>query len=150
MAKAAVDSHNRIVRFTYGYKQHMAWDVQYHDDSQVVELSFSGKTTGPELKEAAASRIQFAKEKDARRNLINALDMQAPKSTILDVLEIPVKVYSENRMDRTSRIAVVRPTDEESHWITDFYENASVMRGWEVQTFSNRDDAMHWLQSSKE
>ena len=128
----------------------MVWDVQYHDDSQIIELTFSGKTTGPELKEAAASRIQLAKEMGARKNLINTFEMQAPKSTILDVLEIPVKVYSEKRMDRTSSIAVVRPSDEDSHWITQFYENASVMRGWIVQIFSNRDDAIDWLQSSKE
>jgi hypothetical protein len=128
-------------------EQRMVWRVDYHDDSQIVELSFSGKVGGSELKEAAAARINFGKEKGAQDYLIDATEMLAPKSTILDVLEIPIKVYSDQRMDRTSNIAVIRPVDLESHWVTEFYENASVMRGWSVQIFSDRKAAIDWLQS---
>jgi hypothetical protein len=126
----------------------MVWSVGCHDESQIVELSFSGKVSGSELKEAAAARIDFGRENGTQKYLIDATDMLAPKSAILDVLEIPTKVYSDQRMDRASRIAVIRPLDPDSHWITEFYENASVMRGWLVEIFADRRKAIAWLQSS--
>lgn len=124
----------------------MAWTIDYLEDSQIVELRFSGLINGPELKEAAAARIAFGQEKGVHKYLIDAAEMLAPKSTILDVLEIPAKVYAEKRMDRASSMAVVKPTDPESHWIAEFYSNASVMRGWIAEVFSERASAVTWLQ----
>ena len=127
----------------------MVWKLNYQDDSQIVELRFSGKVSGSELKEAAASRIEFGRDKDAQKYLIDAADMVALKSTILDVLEIPTNVYSDQQMDRASSIAVVRPIDPDSQWITEFYENASVMRGWTVKIFSTRENAIAWMQEDE-
>lgn len=126
----------------------MVWTIDYLGDSQIVELRFSGRTSGPELKEAAASRIVFGQEKGAHKYLIDAAEMLAPKSTILDVLEIPATIYANKQMDRSSSIAVVKPTDPESHWIAQFYSNASVMRGWIVKVFSDRASAIAWLQGA--
>lgn len=124
----------------------MAWTIEYQPDSRIVEVRFSGAVSGPELKEAAVARIEFGKQKSAHRFLVDAAEMRASKSTILDVLEIPAKVYADSRMDRASNIAVIQPKDPESQWIAEFYENASVVRGWSVDVFSNRISATAWLQ----
>ena len=73
--------------------------------------------------------------------------MIAPKSTIMDVLDIPKEVYDENEMPRTSLIAVVRPSNPSSRWIAEFFENASILRGWRVKTFDDNDAALYWLQN---
>ncbi|MGI9272807.1 MAG: hypothetical protein ACR2QT_13605 [Woeseiaceae bacterium] len=125
----------------------MVWKIDYQEDSQIVELSFSGRISGAELKEAAAARIEFGNDKGIRKYLIDATEMLAPKSTIFDVLEIPAKVYSDKLMDRSSNIAVVQPTDPDSQWIAEFYGNASVMRGWKSEIFSDRESAIAWLQA---
>ena len=125
----------------------MVWSIDYQDDFQIVELRFSGETSGTELKKAAAARIEFGREKAASRFLINAADLVAQRSEILDVLDIPTKLYAEKGMDRSSKIAVVQPADPESQWISEFYENASVMRGWTVDVFADRAAAVAWLQS---
>ena len=124
------------------------WNVTYHEDTQTVVLALSGKVTGAELKAAAVARIDFGRKKGTRLYIIDASDMLAPKSTILDVLEIPTTLYFNKRMDRTSRIAVIEPRDLASRWITTFYENSSVMRGWTVQIFADHDSAASWLAST--
>ncbi len=123
----------------------MVWKVAYRDDLQIVELTLSGKVTGPELLEAAASRIDLGREKGVTNYLIDGTDLIPSRSTTLELLEIPDKIYFEKGMERTSRIAAVVPREPESHWIADFYENASVNRGWRVKWFLNRNEAIGWL-----
>lgn len=123
----------------------MVWQVDLDEDSQVVVLSFDGVVTGPELQEAAAARIEFGKEVGADMFIIDALNMIAPKSTIMDVLDIPKEVYVEKEMERSSLIAVIRPQNPASAWIAEFYENASILRGWRVRTFDNHKSALFWL-----
>jgi hypothetical protein len=124
----------------------MAWTIVFDASTQVVELSFRGLVTGPELQEAATARIELGKDKGVCRYVIDATNMVAPKSTILDVLDIPVRMYAEKGMDRAAWIAVVAPRDVESRWIADFYENASYIRGWTVKVFAGRENASKWLQ----
>jgi len=124
------------------------WNLSYLEATQIVVLCLSEKVTGAELKAAAAARIDFGRGKGARLYIIDASDLRAPKSTILDVLEIPSALYFNKHMDRASRIAVIQPSDPDSRWISEFYENSSLMRGWTVQVFSDRDSATDWLLST--
>ena len=123
----------------------MVWNVDLGEDRQVVVLSFDGQVTGPELLEAAAARIEFGKNTGVDKYIIDARNMIAPKSAIMDVMDIPNEVYSEKKMSRSSLIAVVRPRNPASVWIAEFYENASVLRGWRVRTFDDYDSALQWL-----
>lgn len=123
----------------------MAWTIDYQADSRVVELRFVGRTSGADLQEAAASRIEFGRHKWAQKYLVDAAEIQTPKSVIVDVLEILSKYYVDSHMDITSRIAIIQPKDAESRWVAKFYENASVMRGWSVDIFPDRRSAVAWL-----
>lgn len=125
----------------------MVWEVKLDEEAQVVVTSFSGLVTGPELIEAAEARITFGREVGVDMYIVDAADMIAPKSTIMDVLDIPKEVYDEQEMARTSLIAVVRPTNPSSAWIAEFYENASILRGWRVKTFEDFKAALFWLQN---
>jgi len=123
----------------------MVWKVAHHDDLQIVELTISGSVTGRELLEAAASRIDLGRETGITNFLIDGTELTPSRSITLEILEIPEKTYFEEGMERTSRIAAVVPRKPESHWIAECYENASVNRGWHVQWFLNRHDAIGWL-----
>ena len=125
----------------------MVWDVRLDEDTQVVVSSFNGLVTGPELLEAAEARIAYGREVGVELYIIDAAEMIAPKSTIMDVLDIPKEIYDDKQMSRTSLIAVVRPKHPGSAWIAEFYENASVLRGWRVKTFDNFAAALFWLQN---
>lgn len=125
----------------------MVWQVELDEKSQVVVLNFDGVVTGPELIEAAEARIALGKETGVDSYIIDAADMVAPKSAIMDVLDIPKEVYEDNNMSRHSLLAVVKPTNPGSVWIAEFFENASILRGWRVKSFDDRDAALYWLQN---
>lgn len=126
----------------------LTWQLEYFGDTQIVELKFSGRASGPDLLQAAAERIEFGRERGASKYLVNAQNMLAEKSLTLDVFEIPATVYADRQMARDSRIAVVAPSDPDSRWVTSFYEDASVNRGWLVRVFADRESAESWLQAS--
>ena len=125
----------------------MVWKIDLDEASQVVVVSFDGVVTGPVLQEAAVARIAFGKEVGIDTFIIDAARMIAPKSTIMEVLDLPKEVYDENDMARSSLIAVIRPVNPASVWIAEFYENASILRGWRVRTFDDRAAALFWLQN---
>lgn len=125
----------------------LQWQFEYLDDLQLVELTVTGRASGPELQRAAAERIEFGRQHRAHKFIINAAGMLAPKSLTLDVYDIPATLYADKKMDRATRIAVVVPRDPDSRWISKFYEDASVNRGWIVQSFADRDSALDWLNS---
>lgn len=125
----------------------MVWEVTLDEESQVVVIAFDGIVTGADLQEAAVARIAFGKEVSVDTFIIDARKMIAPKSTIMDVLDLPKEVYDQNEMARSSLIAVIRPRNPASVWIAEFYENASILRGWRVRSFDDWDAALFWLQN---
>jgi len=127
--------------------KNMVWRIEFSQDLQIVELIITGKISGPELVAAAKARIDSGRRHGVDRFLIDAAEVTASKSTIMDVLEIPEAVYFDKGMDRATCIAVLAPRDPESKWSTEFYENASVLRGWRVRTFEERSTALTWLQN---
>lgn len=126
----------------------MSWDLTTIEGLQIVKLTISGTVSGQELLDAAAARIDFGKEHNATQFIIDATDMDAPESTTTAVHDIPTRVYSEKNFNRRCHIAVITPVRPESRWITQFYEDICVNRGWRVETFSSSDDAVNWLQRS--
>lgn len=125
----------------------MVWEVTLDEESQVVVIAFDGIVTGADLQEAAVARIAFGKEVSVDTFIIDARKMIAPKSTIMDVLDLPKEIYDQNEMARSSLIAVIRPRNPASVWIAEFYENASILRGWRVRSFDDWDAALFWLQN---
>lgn len=124
----------------------MPWNLEYSERLQIVELTINGRVTGNELKEAAAARIALGLELGVGKYIINARHIDAPESTTPAVYEIPTRTYPEKNLPRDSQIAVIAPISREAMWITGFYEDICVNRGWRVRTFLDRDRAIEWLQ----
>ena len=123
----------------------MPWKLEYHEDSQIVELHIDGRANGDELREAATARIAFGKEKGVERYIINVRHLKAPRSATPAVYEIPTRLYEEEGLSRSSVIAVIAPMDAQSMWAANFFEDICVNRGWRVETFLDRDRAIDWL-----
>jgi len=124
----------------------MPWDLEYSERLQIVELVISGRVTGEELKEAAEARIVYGQELGVNKYIINARHIDAPESATPAVYEISTKTYSDKNLSRDSQIAVIAPIASEAMWVTSFYEDICVNRGWRVKTFLDRDRAIEWLQ----
>jgi hypothetical protein len=128
----------------------MAWDVEYQAHLY-VEYLLTGRVSGRDLKEAASKGITMAKKHDTVLHLINIKKAEAAKADmpLIDIFELPSKVYFNEGLNRRSRFAVVLPKPPKVCGMAQFYETVSVNRGWCVQCFETRDEAVEWLRKSK-
>ncbi|MDH3430516.1 MAG: STAS/SEC14 domain-containing protein [Gammaproteobacteria bacterium] len=126
----------------------MAWTVNYIDELEVVELTISGEFTDEDIKAAAYARIAMGKEHGVTHFIIDAVEMDLTGTTF-SIYDVPARIYSEENMQRKSRIAVITSPDSASRNIAEFFENVSVNRGWNAKVFVERKDAIEWLQKKR-
>jgi len=123
----------------------MPWNLKFHEDTRIVELQISGRVKGDDLIAAANARIDLGKEKGVDRYIVDARDIDIPRSATLALHDIPARLYDDKGLSRSSAIAVLRPVSERSEWATSFFEDLCFNRGWRVESFDDRDRAIGWL-----
>ncbi len=79
--------------------------------------------------------------------LIDATDLESVAS-ITDVYDLP-RQYDNSGGSRSTRIALVSPRLPAAEKVTQFYDNVCNNRGWRVQPFDTRDEAVEWLTSNE-
>ena len=109
---------------------------------------FSDITSGRDLQEATTKCILLAKEQGTVQFLVDAeeLELFAP---LVDIIDLPDKQYVVEGLERLSRVALVNPKSPKAKEAAYFYETVCINRGWNVQLFPNRDDAIEWLTSTE-
>ena len=122
----------------------MPWFVSQEDSQQFIEIVIQGPTDAPQLGEVTSHCIRLSKAQGIFCFLINALDMEVLASPV-KIYELPTRQYHEEGLNPDSKIALIRPQIERYHGIARFYENISNVRGWKVQTFDTRVQALDWL-----
>lgn len=122
----------------------MSWDIKYNEDSQIIEISYTGDVTGMDLHEAATKRLSMQKKTGAKLILADA-SLTRSNPPIMDIYELPDRLYSDNKAIRDSRIAFVLPKNKKFRELAYFYQTAVKNRGWIIELFENREDAFSWL-----
>ncbi len=123
----------------------MSWTVEYDDTLQIVVITYVGKSSGKDFKEAAKKRIAVAKALDSIRTLIDASKLYTDESTTVDVYNIVKNTYEKlgNRGDW--KIAITTPESPTARRQVYFYETVCINRGWRVKEFEERKEAIEWL-----
>ena len=124
----------------------MTWKVEYSDKLQIVVLTYSGETTGEDIKKAAVARIALGRQKGVTKYLIDTREVQTESLATFDIYDVPNEIYPNEHVDRASQIAIIRPKLPMARRMVKFFEDACVNRGWLVRTFADRDNAVKWLQ----
>jgi len=126
----------------------MAWMLEYDGTLRIVDIVFSGITSGRDLQEATTKCILLAKEQGTVQFLVDAeeLELFAP---LVDIIDLPDKQYVVEGLERLSRVALVNPKSPKAKEAAYFYETVCINRGWNVQLFPNRDDAIEWLTNTE-
>ena len=122
----------------------MPWSYKHNPTLQIVEVFYSGEITARDLGESSSALIALEKEKGMNWFLIDATEMKLTAS-LLDVYDLPTKQYLEESADRFGRVAVLLPSCSKTREAVQFYETVCKNRGWMVQVFSNRQEAIDWL-----
>ncbi|MBN1826430.1 MAG: hypothetical protein JW958_09195 [Candidatus Eisenbacteria bacterium] len=123
----------------------MTWTVAFDDSLRIVILTYSGVSTGEDIKEAAVARIALGREKGVDRYLIDTTAVVTDESATSDLFDLPDKFYPAERNQRDSRIAILEPESSRSSEMVRFFESVCVNRGWAVKVFSDRESAIRWL-----
>ena len=123
----------------------MGWRIMYNESSDIIEITYSGYITGQDLREAATKRISLQKETGSRLILSDATQVIRNPS-IAEILHLPDKLYPEYGAGRDSRIALVLPKNKkEAQELGHFFKIVAKNRGWFVETFYDRQEALNWL-----
>jgi hypothetical protein len=122
----------------------MPWTVTYDPTDDLVEVIYDGPVAASDLREATTRCIALGRERGSLRFLVDAERLEL-NASIFDLYELPARQYLAEGADRRSRVAVVAPADPRQRESVQFYQLASRNRGWLVEVFDNRDDAVGWL-----
>ncbi len=122
----------------------MPWTLSHNQALRIVEVLYTGEVTGRELREVTSKCITLEKENGVNRFLCDASDCEISAS-LLDLFDLPAEQYAAEKADRSGRVAVVLPRSPRARDAAQFYETASRNRGWMVQAFASRQEAVDWL-----
>lgn len=122
----------------------MAWEVLHDKSLDMVEVLLAGANSGEELREATVAGIARIRKTRATRGLINAAK-QVETPPIAELIDLPSQ-YDEEGLSHDTRIAYVVPERPELYDVAEFFETVCVNRGWPVRRFSDREQAIRWLQ----
>lgn len=122
----------------------MAWQYKENSTIHIVEVIYTGKTTADDLRESTSELITLEKEKGLNRFLIDPTEMTF-FATLMDIYDLPAKQYLEEGADKSGRVALILPPPSKEKEVVQFYETVCMNRGWNVQVFSERQEAIDWL-----
>ena len=124
----------------------MPYDLRYNDALRAIELVFNGILSAEDLRKCTSEGIDLQNERHVYAVLINALDLESAPS-IMEVYDLP-RQYEERGFRKANRLALVWPKVPAARHIAVFYDTVCNNRGWKVQPFDARDEAVAWLTSN--
>ena len=120
------------------------WDIKHNKDLGIIEITYTGDVTALDLREATLKRISMQEETGTNLVLSDASRCNSGPS-IIDLYDLPDKIYTDHKARRSTRIAFIPPMIRESSELTRFFENAAKNRGWTIEIFKDRKNALSWL-----
>lgn len=128
----------------------MPWSSRIHEDIAVVEIVYSGVVTLHQMLEQADHNIELQKTRGLRNFLIDLERMDLPPDfSMADILEL-LNQAQDDGLERGIRVAMFASESSGAREALEFYENASVNRGWVVMACSGRGEALQWLLTDTE
>ena len=125
----------------------MSWKVEYDEALGIVVDTYVGKSSGKDFKDVAKKRIALGREKGVEKTLIDALRMETDSSTTFDVYDIVEHMYNEEGRRANWKIAITTPVSSAAREQVCFYVNVCKNRGWIIEEFTKRNEALEWLLS---
>ena len=118
----------------------MPFDLNHDPAEGIVEIALSRPITGEEIRRATTAAVS----RRAAKFLIdlNGWDVSA---SFVDLYNLAEKQYTDEEVDRRSRIAVLLPTSASGREAVRFYETVCRNRGWNVRVCRDRQSAVEWL-----
>lgn len=123
----------------------MPYTVEFDADLRMVVATHTGAMEAKDLRGLTAAIVALARK---HRVIIALLDFTRMNfaADIIDIFNVPARVYPEFNVSRSAHIAVLLPPGTNERMAMRFYETASRNRGYQVSLFDSRPEAVKWLQ----
>lgn len=123
----------------------MNWQTSYQNNTQLIELTYSGSVTQVELAKSAHAALDLAKQLGTYKVMTDCTAMQAGHSLAdLYFLSDWLITMKAHRLKE----AVIMPTEAASSELARFWETTCINRGLRVRVFDQREAAERWLLDS--
>ena len=126
----------------------MAWRIEFEENRSVICLTFAGRVSDKDMRDASIAAISMIEERSTRNIMSDFTDVAQLDMSVVDVFEFP-KSYKALGLSGTFREAIVSPKQSPVRERVDFYETVCVNRGYDVRTFELRAPALDWLASNE-
>jgi hypothetical protein len=121
----------------------MPYEVNCNSKLRIVEATVLGVLSAEEFHSCTDEQLNLSAKHGIGSVLINTLELTSAE-LVMDIYDLPGR-YEDGGLSRSSRFALVLPKLRSLHGIVEFYDNVCNNRGWRVQSFATRDEAIAWL-----
>jgi hypothetical protein len=123
----------------------MNWQTSYQNNTQLIELTYSGSVTRVELAKSAQAALDLAQQHGTYKVMTDCTAIQAGHSLAdLYFLSDWLITMKAHRLKE----AVIMPTEAASSEMARFWETTCINRGLRVRVFDQREAAERWLLDS--
>ena len=116
--------------------------LKFNEKLHIIEIVHTGTISGDDLRAHTEDAVAFQKQHGAENVLIDTSKLEAME--IVSMYDLP-RQYEGSGAPRAVRIALVKPQLKAAQKMTQFYDDVCNNRGWTVQQFDSRDEAVLWL-----
>ena len=120
----------------------MSWNITFDKVSRVVEATYSGTVTTPELQAGCAATLDVCREHHTSLVLSDCSRLESGFSMV-DLYDLARSVATVPAF----REAVLLPADSDALDAVRFWEVTATNRGVLVRLFKDRRQAIEWLKS---
>ena len=121
----------------------MPWRVEFDQRLGAIRCTYAGHLNLEDIKQATLRAIALSKEYRSQRALIDTVELTSAISTI-DIYRLP-EFYATTQAERKSRWALLLPPSGQIRDDAQFYVTVCQNRGWFIQAFDDRNEAIAWL-----
>jgi hypothetical protein len=126
----------------------MTWHLQFRQTGGLIETIYSGTISPPELEASVLATLALSAEKKASRFLVDGRAMQGGH-TMMDLYAQMETVLKHSFAEPPHEAIVLAPeAPAEVAENIEFWAAALRLRGYDVQIFIERAQALAWLQSA--
>jgi len=122
----------------------MGITVTYSDEIDSVVVTYVGFASPEEIQETIRDALALAVERQCRRFLVDASELQHRGGTLVDTYELP-QVFEHFPDIRKYKDAIILPRRHAEAQDLKFFETTTRNRGYNVRVFSDRRSAVDWL-----
>jgi len=122
----------------------MAITIAYSREIDSVVVTYEGEATPEEIQTTIRDALAMAVERQCRRFLVDATELEHRGGTLLDTYELP-QVFEHFPDIRRYKDAIILPRRQAEAHDLEFFETISRNRGYNVRVFTDRQSAVDWL-----